>query len=137
MRLRATLQRLAESGLMLHRKKCVFYSDSIEFFGYLFSGKGLQVDPKKVEAIHAATVPQNPTDVRSFLGMAAYCGRFIPNLATLSEPLRLLTRIYHKWEWNRKAQQAFQNVKEALLADETMAYFDSCRKTELIVDSAR
>ena len=83
-RLMATLQRLAESGLALHRKKYVFYSDFIEFFGYRFSGKGLQVDPKKVEAIRAATVPQNPTEVQSFLGMATYCGRFIDNLATLS-----------------------------------------------------
>ena len=135
-RLRATLQRLADCELTLHQKKCVFYTDSIEFFGYRFSRAGLQVDPKKVVAIRTASVPQNPTEVRSFLGMATYCGRFIPNLATLSEPLRVLTKKDQKWNWDQSAQQAFQKVKGALLAEETMAYFNPRRRTELIVDAS-
>ena len=69
-RLRATLQRLSDNGLTLHRKKCAFYTNAVEFFGYHFSNKGLQVDPKEVEAIRSASVPKNATEVKSFLGMA-------------------------------------------------------------------
>ena len=43
-RLRATLQRLADR-LTLHRNKCAFYANSLEFFGYHFSSDRLQVDP--------------------------------------------------------------------------------------------
>ena len=68
--------------------------------------------------------------------MANYCGRFIPNLATLSEPLRQLTKNSQQWEWTKKTQEAFQDVKSALLAEETMVYFDPRRKTELIVDAS-
>ena len=68
--------------------------------------------------------------------MATYCGRFIPNLATLSEPLRALTKQNVTWEWNMQTDKAFKQVKAALLANATMAYFDPRLKTELIVDAS-
>ncbi|KAJ1119863.1 hypothetical protein NDU88_008048 [Pleurodeles waltl] len=134
--LRSMLKRLMEAGLTLHKKKCAFYQNSVEFFGYVFSKDGLQVDPRKAEAIRQAAVPQNPTEVRSFLGMATYCGRFIPQLATMSEPLRRLTKGQHRWDWTPDAQQAFVDIKNALLDKATMAYFNPGRKTEVVVDAS-
>lgn len=68
--------------------------------------------------------------------MAIYCGRFIPNLAAMSEPLRALTRQDHKWEWTREASKAFQDIKEGLRDKTTMAYFHPRRRTELVVDAS-
>ena len=135
-RLRATLQRLAENDLTLHRNKCEFYTNSVEFFEYNFSSEGLQVDPKKVEAIRSASVPKNASEVQSFLGMATYCGRFIPNLATLSEPLRTLTRQDQPWEWDSTAEKAFNQVRSALLGEDIMAYFNPQQKTDVVVDAS-
>ncbi|KAJ1151085.1 hypothetical protein NDU88_003872, partial [Pleurodeles waltl] len=101
---------LAEAGLTLQKKKCAFYQTSVEFFGYILSKDGLQVDPRKAEAIRQAPTPQNPTEVRSFLGMATYCGRFIPQLATMSKPLRQLTKGQHRWEWTPDAHKAFEDI---------------------------
>ncbi|CAB3993403.1 Hypothetical predicted protein [Paramuricea clavata] len=56
-------------------------------------------DPRKVEAIRNSQPPSNPNEVRSFLGMANFCARFIPNLATLAKPLRDLTKQHVKWKW--------------------------------------
>ena len=129
-RLRATLQRLVDNGLTLHQNKCSFYTNSVEFFGYHFSEKGLKVDPKKREVIRTATDPQNSSEVRSFLGMANYCGNFIPNLASCPDKCRPPVGV------NAHTDQAFKNVKNALLADATMAYFDQRRKTVLVVDAS-
>ena len=49
--LRKRFQRLRLKGLTLHRNKCTFSKNSLEFFGYVFSDKGISTDPKKVEAI--------------------------------------------------------------------------------------
>ena len=57
--------------------------------GYTFTREGLKVDPKKASAILEAATPQNAIQVMSFLGIATYCSRFIPNLVM---PLRVLTR---------------------------------------------
>ena len=45
---------------------------------------------KKVTAIKEASVPENHKQLMSFLGMITYSGRFIPNLSTLTSPLRQL-----------------------------------------------
>ncbi|KAJ1129539.1 hypothetical protein NDU88_007907 [Pleurodeles waltl] len=88
----------------------------------------------KIHAIRKAPTPKTVTEVRSFLGMATNCGTFIPRLATLSELLRALTKVDAPWVWESREEEAFQELKKALLCDTTMAYFDPMRKTELTVD---
>lgn len=53
-------------------------------------------------------------DVRSFLGMATYCAKFIPNISHLSEPLRKLTVKSAQFRWTKGEQTAFDNIKNAL-----------------------
>ena len=45
-----------------------------------------------IEAVVQAKEPTNAEEVRSFLGLANFSARFIPNLASITEPLRELTR---------------------------------------------
>ena len=71
--------------------KCQFDQTQLEFFGYIFSADGIFPSANKVQAIKDASVPKNASEVRSFLGMVQYCGRFIPKLADISAPLRGLT----------------------------------------------
>lgn len=68
--------------------------------------------------------------------MATYCGRFIPNLATIAEPLRNLTKKENCWRWTRTEEEAFDKVMSALQKSTTMAYFDTSRPTELLVDAS-
>ena len=86
-RLRKTLHRLLEAGLTLNAEKCRYRKDEIEFLGHKLTAKGLDPARNKVEAIINAREPQNISEVRSFLGLANYCARFIPNYATLADLL--------------------------------------------------
>ncbi|XP_069156655.1 uncharacterized protein [Procambarus clarkii] len=88
--LRATLQRLREKNLTLSRAKCEFNQHKIEFFGHVLSDKDLSPDPKKVADIKNAAPPSTSTEVHSFLGMANYSSRFIPDFASITKPLREL-----------------------------------------------
>ena len=85
--LQAVFQKFAEVNLTLNKKKCDFNKKSITFFGFVFSGQGISPDPKKVEAIKNVKPPTTTSSVRSFLGMATYCAKFIPNFNDTSEPL--------------------------------------------------
>ncbi|XP_069476312.1 uncharacterized protein [Ambystoma mexicanum] len=113
-RLECTLQRLSELGLTLHRGKCTFFKDRIGFFGFIFHANGVSPDPKKIKDIREAAAPQSPTEVRSFLGMVNYCGRFIKGLASLSEPLRALTKNDATSVWDKREHNAFLEIKRAL-----------------------
>ncbi|XP_069494425.1 uncharacterized protein [Ambystoma mexicanum] len=119
-----TFERLQSLGLTLHRDKCEFLRPSIEFFGFVFKEGGVSPDPRKVQDIKKAQPPESASDIRSFLGMVTYCGRFIQNLASKSEPLRALTKKESVWHWGPLEQAAFEDIKSALAAEDTMAFFD-------------
>ena len=68
-------------------EKCEFQLPSIEYLGHIISKDGIRAMPSKVEAIVRAPTPANVRQLRSFLGLINYYGKFIPNLATLLHPL--------------------------------------------------
>ena len=88
----ACLKRLSDKGLTLNATKCKFLSTSLSFFGQIFSEAGTHPDPKHVLDLLKAPVPANVHEVRSFLGMAKYNSKYIANYATVSAPLRELTK---------------------------------------------
>ena len=89
--LKQVLSRLCEKGLTLNKKKCAFSQDNI------FSKEDMSPDPDKVSTLNNASAPSNPTEVRSLLGMANYCSHFIPNYATITEPMREVMKKDTKW----------------------------------------
>ena len=130
------LQRFKENNLRLNKDKCEFSKTEIKFYGHIFGSSGLLPDPVKVEAIHNAGPPQNSSEVKSLLGMTQYVSRFIPNYASITTPLRLLTRQDTPWKWEQEEQRALDELKEALVGDQVMSYFDPRKKTEIIVDAS-
>ena len=133
--LRGVLQRLKENNLRLNKDKCEFSKTEIKFC-HIFSSVGVRPDPKKVDAIHKAKPPQDSSEVKSLLGMAQYVSRFIPDYATITTPLRLLTRPDTPWKWEQEEQRALDKLKEALIGDQVMSYFDPRKKTEIIVHAS-
>jgi len=88
-RLHQVLQRLQERQLTVNSKKCQFRMSQLEFMGHVLSKNAIGAPQSKIEAVENTRQPTNAAEVRSFLGMMNYCGRFIPNLARTSEPLSL------------------------------------------------
>ncbi len=52
----------------------------------------------KIEAIVNAPQPRNVQELRSFLGLLNYYGKFIPNLASILSPLNHLLQTKHRWD---------------------------------------
>ena len=75
------------NNLTLNPKKIQFKSEDCKFFGHRVTPNGLQADYAKIEAITTMKPPSTVQQLKSFLGMVNYLGRFSPNLSTLDEPL--------------------------------------------------
>lgn len=67
---------------------------------------------EKIKAVNEAETPDNVNEVRSFLGLVNYFGRFINNLSTVEEPLRRLTRKNINWHWGSEQESSFQELKQ-------------------------
>lgn len=62
--------------------------------------------------------------LRSFLGMMSWYGKFIPNYATVVEPLRACLRKDATFEWSAEAQECFLRVKQLLIDSPALALFN-------------
>ena len=130
------LKALHLNGLTLNREKCEFNKTEVTFFGVVFKSSGISPDPLKVEAIRSMENPTNVTELRSFLGMTSYCSRFIHDYASITEPLRRLTRKDTPWNWEEQQQDAFEKLKDVLSGDTVITYFDPNKSTELLTDAS-
>ena len=62
------------------------------------------------------------TDVRSFLGTCSYYRKYIKSFGEIAKPLYGLTEHSRLFEWNEKAEIAFQTLKEKLMSSPILAY---------------
>lgn len=112
--LRIVLQTLREHQLFAKFSKCEFWLESVAFLGHIISKDGLAVDPAKVEAVAKWKRPENPTEMRSFLGLTGYYRRFIKNFSKIAGPLTNLTKKQEKYIWDVKCESSFQELKKQL-----------------------
>lgn len=67
--------------------------------------------------------------------MTSYCSRFIPDYATICEPLRRLTKQSVDYEWTEE-QAAFELLKDKLSSDTVISYFQPGKEIEILVDAS-
>ena len=133
---RQTIEHLRDCGLTLNAEKCLFNMDRLVFMGMLLSETGIGPTEDRVKAVLEAGEPTSTTEVRSFLGLANYSSRFIPHFATLSEPLRRLTRKETPFNFGPEQKKSFESLKQKMAEACTLAYFDKNAPTKIITDAS-
>lgn len=96
------LDRLGDHGLKLKQEK---YS-----LGHHIDAEDVHTSPSIVEAITKALTPKNAAELHSFLRMASYYGKFVPNLAAKLHPLHTLLKNGVKWNWSDECVAIFSEV---------------------------
>lgn len=125
---------LKKRKVMLNSEKCKLKQREVTFLGHKLSGKGIEPLESKVLAIKQFRPPKTKEETRSFLGLSCYVGRFIPDLATLTDPLRQLIRKDVDFEWSAIQQEAFERIKTTVFS--CLGYFNPKRRTRLIADAS-
>ena len=135
-RLWEVLRRLHKAGFTINLTKCLFGVPEMTFFGYKVSRDGVDIEAQKVKAVLEAREPETATEVRSFLGLVNFSARFIPDLSTIAEPLRQLTRNDVPFEFDKKERDAFNKLKQAITSADTLAFYDPQAKTQVVADAS-
>lgn len=135
-RLLAVLDRLREAGLTLNKDKCEFRLPRLTFFGHEVTQTGIEPSEEKVAAIRQAGPPQNVSEARSFLGLAQFVSKFVPDLSSIAEPIQRLTHKNTEFKWGKEQQLAFEKLKELITHADVLAYFDVNSRTRIVADAS-
>ena len=104
--------RLKEYGIRLKQEKCQILLSKVLYLVHEVSSNGVQPLLSKIDAITKAPVPKNIQQLRSFVGLVNYHGKFIPNLASTLQPLNMLLQFGTKWTWSAEKEKSFTKAKE-------------------------
>lgn len=92
--------------------KCEFYTPQLQYLGYIISGQGKVVDPKKIEVVKNWPNPTNVSEVQSFMGLAGYYKKFMKDFSKIANPITSLQKKNKKFSWDDKCTKAFEILKE-------------------------
>jgi hypothetical protein len=98
--LKETFDNLRKFKMMLNPKKCVFGVSSGKLLGYMVSSRGIDANPKKVEAIEKLQPPRTRREIQKLAGMMAALIRFISKLGERDMPFYRLLRKVDSFQWN-------------------------------------
>ncbi len=125
--LRTVLSVLRQHRFYAKLSKCEFGQTSLKFLGHVVGADGVAVDPDKAKVLREWPLPRSRAELRSFLGLANYFKRFIPNYSTVAAPLTDLTSeaVTYDWEaWKASDVAAFNKLKELLTSPPVLALPD-------------
>lgn len=126
-----------QAGVQFNGDKCEFLKPETKFMGHIFSSLGLKPDPAKVNAIKQYPQPNDIKSMQRFLGLVTYVGKFIPNLADKTAPLRELIKESNQWHWDKPQENAFQSIKAAIAEQQLLKFYDVNKDVVISVDASK
>ncbi|XP_064653080.1 uncharacterized protein LOC135503433 [Lineus longissimus] len=130
------MKRIEQSGLKLNKVKCKFRKPRLRYVGHKFDKVGVSADEEKIQAIMELDAPENVSELRRVLGMIRYLGRYLPNLATVVEPMNELLQKDREFSWGPQQGEAFRRIKALVCDSPVLAYYDVNKPTVVSSDTS-
>jgi hypothetical protein len=110
---------------------------TIPFLGHVLSEEGISVDPSKVQEVMDWKAPTTVHEVRSFLGLAGYYRRFIPDFSKIAKPMTSLLQKDHKFVWTEECEAAFCTFRKLLTTAPVLAQPDIEKSFDVFCDASK
>jgi len=110
---------IREVGLKVNPSKCQFIRKEVEYLGHVITPEGLRPNEKLITAVKDYSLLKNVQELKRFLGLASYYGRFVHQFSRMAQPLHRFTCKNAEYKWSEECQAAFDRLKELLV---TLAY---------------
>ena len=133
MNLKLVLKRLDDYGLRLQLNLCKFMQKSVTYMGCIISAEGISPTEDKIEAIKPAPRPENTPQLRAFLGMVNYHGKF----SSILQPLNQLLQRNQEFTWSPQCEDAFNKAKYSLTSSNVLVHFDPNLQVVLECDASQ
>jgi hypothetical protein len=110
-----TFDNLNRYKLRLNPTKCSFGMSAGQLLGFLVSARGIEANPKKIQAILMMGKPIKLHGVQKLVGHVVALSRFVARLGEKALPFyALIKKSDDKFEWTEEADTAFAQLKKVL-----------------------
>lgn len=124
--LKLLFQAIIAEGFRLKFVKCKFAADSVKYLGHIIENNSVKPIKDNLISIRNFPVPKTQKNVRQFLGKINFYHKYVPNMATILDPLHNLLKKDKpaKVDWTTKCQDSFEKLKNALCTQPVLGIFD-------------
>ena len=127
---------LDNKNMAVKWEKCAFFRKKIEWLGFKISNSGVKPLVGKSDSIKNLPNPKNISELRSFFWSINQYMKFVPNLSSLSSPLRPLLVMKSVYQWNDEHTKAFEELKQQIVNITENNHFDIKRMSRLKTDAS-
>ena len=111
--------------------------NKVKYLGIIINEEGIKPDPAKVDAISNMPIPTDKAGVRRLLGMINFLANHIPNMSTITAPLRALVKADTHFQWADKHNKAVEKLKTVLTSSPVLQYFDPTVRSTIPADASQ
>lgn len=104
----------------MNPKKSIFVVHEGKLLGYIISKHDISIDLERITTILALPLPRHKKGLASFIGRINFIKRFIPNIATLMQPLTTILKKNIPFQWTKEGKNDFKEIKEAIAVAPTL-----------------
>ncbi|KAG7583595.1 Ribonuclease H-like superfamily [Arabidopsis suecica] len=102
-------------GMKLNPSKCTFTVPSGEFLGYIVTERGIEANPRQLNAFLSMSSPRSIREVQRLTGRVAALNRFISKSTDKCLPFyNLLRKASKNFVWDKNCERAFGELKDYL-----------------------
>lgn len=110
-RLEMVLQKLQEYGIKCNEGKCKFLQAVVEYLGFVLTSEGIKPQESLVRAIKDATEPTSKDELRAYLGLLNYYGKFVSDLSYKLSCFYNILKKWEHWNWTHECARTFNKSK--------------------------
>ena len=131
------LERARANSIKFNLHKIQLKKSEVTYMGNIIGNGVVKPDYEKVRAIVEMPAPTCKKDIQRLLGMLNYLSQYIPNMSTITVPLRNLLKKDVPFEWNFEQEQAFEKIKSILSSPESLRIYDPMKPLQIECDSSK
>jgi hypothetical protein len=109
--LKVIFDRLRANILYLKWSKCNLYAKCIDCLGHMIDDQGIHSDTDKLAQIREWRIPWDYNDIQRFVGLVNYLGDFLPEIASYTGLLMVMTQNSVPFHWRLIHQRCFDMIK--------------------------
>ncbi|GFW25489.1 retrovirus-related Pol polyprotein from transposon 17.6 [Trichonephila clavipes] len=129
-------ERFERIHLKFNPSKCQFLTKNCKCLGFVVTPEGILIDKDKSVSINEFPVPTDQKQIKSFLGCCNFYRRDIKKFEKRVLPLTNLLRKDTPFEGKFETQEAFDDIKKAILKPPVLALPDPNAELQITTDAS-